>query len=173
MSRRTVRWALLPVVVLPLAWLLVASLSRPVPAAGDAAPAFSLVSIDGEAITSESLSGRPYLLNFWASWCLPSCADEQPVLMEAQQQYGDRVTIVGVLYRDTAAAARDFLATYGNGGWLQLADPGERLATAWGVSGPPESYLVGADGVVVARRIGPLTSDEIDRFLGQVVGQGS
>ncbi len=173
MSRRSVRWALLPVVVLPLAWLLVASLSRPVPTAGDAAPAFSLVSIDGEVVSSESLAGRPYLLNFWASWCLPSCADEQPVLMEARQRYGDEVTIVGVLYRDTPAAARDFLATYGDGGWLQLADPGERLATAWGVSGPPESYLVGADGVVVARRIGPLTSDEIDAFFSQAMEQGS
>jgi cytochrome c biogenesis protein CcmG/thiol:disulfide interchange protein DsbE len=167
------RWVLLPVLVLPLAWLLVASLSHPVPAAGDRAPAFTLVSIDGAEVSSASLSGRPYLLNFWASWCLPSCADEQPVLVQAQQRYGDRVTIVGVLYRDTAAAARDFLATYGDGGWLQLADPGERLATAWGVSGPPESYLVGADGVVVARRIGPLTNDEIDGFLGQVVEQGS
>jgi len=170
MKLSSVRWVAVPVVMLPLAWLLVASLSRPVPAVGDPAPAFSLVSIDGETLTSESLAGRPYLLNFWSSWCLPSCADEQPVLLEAQRRYADRVTIVGVIYRDTPDAARGFLATYGDGGWAQLTDPGDRLATAWGVTGPPESYLVGADGVVVARRIGPLTVAEIDPFVGQLPG---
>lgn len=173
MSARTVRWALVPVVVLPLAWLLMASLSRSVPAAGEQAPAFSLVSIDGETVTSHSLAGRPYLLNFWSSWCLPACADEQPVLIDAQERYGDQVVIVGVLYRDTPAAARDFLATYGDGGWAQLTDPGERLASAWGVLGPPESYLVDADGVVVARRIGPLTTAELDAFVGQLTEGGS
>lgn len=170
MSLRVWRWAVVPVVVLPLAWLLVGSLSRSVPVAGDPAPEFNLVTIDGETVTSESLAGRPYLLNFWASWCLPSCADEQPVLMEAQQRYGDRVAIVGVLYRDTADAARGFLETYGDGGWLQLADPGERLASAWGVTGPPESYLVDAAGKVVARKIGPLTAEQIDPFFGQLPG---
>lgn len=173
MTVRTVRWVLVPVIVLPLAWLLVASLSRSVPTAGESAPAFSLVSIDGETVTSESLAGQPYLLNFWSSWCLPSCADEQPVLIDAQERYGDRVTIVGVLYRDTPDAAREFLATYGDGGWAQLADPGERLASEWGVLGPPESYLVDGDGVVVARRIGPLTSAELDAFIGQLPELGS
>jgi len=170
MSGRAWRWVVVPVVVLPLAWLLMGSLSRSVPTAGDPAPTFSLQTIDGETVTSESLAGKPYLLNFWASWCLPSCADEQPVLMEAQQRYGDRVTIVGVLYRDTGDSARRFLDTYGDGGWLQLVDPGERLAGAWGVTGPPESYLVDADGTVVARKVGPLTTDQVDPFFGQLPG---
>lgn len=173
MTGRAIRWLLVPALVLPMAWLLVASLSRSVPVAGDPAPDFSLVSIDGETVTPASLAGRPYLVNFWSSWCLPSCADEQPVLMEAQQRYGDRLTIVGVLYRDTADAARQFLATYGDGGWTQLTDPGERLAGAWGVLGPPESYLVDADGTVVARKIGPLTLDQIDPFVAQLPGLGS
>jgi cytochrome c biogenesis protein CcmG/thiol:disulfide interchange protein DsbE len=170
MSGRSLRWLAVPVIVLPLGWMLVASLSRSVPAAGDAAPAFSLVSIDGETVTSESLAGRPYLLNFWSSWCVPSCVDEQPVLLEAQQRYGDQVTIVGVLYRDTAEAARQFLATYGDGGWVQLADPGERLAGAWGVLGPPESYLVDASGTVVARRIGPITMEQLGPFVAKLPG---
>ncbi|HSM37768.1 MAG TPA: redoxin family protein [Candidatus Limnocylindrales bacterium] len=173
MTGRAIRWLVLPAILLPLAWLLIASLSRSVPVAGDPAPEFDLVAIDGTPVTSESLRGRPYLLNFWASWCIPSCVDEHPVLLEAQQRYGDRLRIVGVLYRDTAEQARDFLATYGDGGWLQLADPGERLAGAWGVLGPPESYLVDASGTVVARKIGPLTSDQLDGFIGQLDGIGS
>ena len=173
MTGRAIRWLVLPAILLPLAWLLIASLSRSVPVTGDPAPEFDLVAIDGTPVTSESLRGRPYLLNFWASWCIPSCVDEHPVLLEAQQRYGDRLRIVGVLYRDTAEQARDFLATYGDGGWLQLADPGERLAGAWGVLGPPESYLVDASGTVVARKIGPLTSDQLDAFIGQLDGIGS
>jgi cytochrome c biogenesis protein CcmG/thiol:disulfide interchange protein DsbE len=168
MTGRTLRWLLVPLLVLPLAWLLVASLGRTVPRVGDPAPAFSLRTIDGRTVSSDSLAGRPYLLNFWASWCIPSCVDEHPVLIEAQERYGQRLTILGVLYRDTPEAARGFLATYGDGGWVHLADPGERLAGEWGVLGPPETFLVGGDGRVLARRIGPLTSAQLDDFLAPV-----
>ncbi len=168
MSVRALRWLLVPLVVVPLAWLLVASLGRSVPRVGEPAPEFSLVSIDGQTVTSESLAGRPYLLNFWASWCIPACVDEHPVLIDAERRYGDRVAILGVLYRDSPEAARAFLDTYGDGGWLHLSDPGERLAGAWGVLGPPETFLVGADGRVAARRIGPLTAADLDAFLAPV-----
>jgi cytochrome c biogenesis protein CcmG/thiol:disulfide interchange protein DsbE len=169
MSGRVLRWLVVPVIVLPLAWLLVSGLSRSVPRLGDAAPAFSLRTIDGQAVSSEELAGRPYLLNFWASWCIPSCVDEHPVLLEAQERFGDEVRILGVLYRDTPEDARDFLERYGDGGWAHLTDPGGRLATDWGVIGPPETYLVGADGRLLAKRIGPLTSAELDDFLAPAV----
>jgi cytochrome c biogenesis protein CcmG/thiol:disulfide interchange protein DsbE len=167
-SARVLRWLLVPVIVVPLAWLLVTSLGRSVPRVGDPAPAFTLQTIDGETVSSESLAGRPYLLNFWASWCIPSCVDEHPVLIEAQQRYGDQVTIVGVLYRDSPEDARDFLETYGDGGWPHLSDPGERLAGEWGVLGPPETFLVDATGRVAARRIGPLTAAELEGFMAPV-----
>ncbi len=168
MNGRALRWLLVPVLVVPLAWLLIASLGRSVPRVGDPAPAFTLVSIDGEPVTSTELAGRPYLLNFWASWCVPSCVDEHPVLIEAQQRYGDQVMILGVLWRDSPEAARTFLQTYGDGGWQHLSDPGERLAGAWGVVGPPETFLVDADGRVAARHIGPLTAADLDAFLSSV-----
>lgn len=168
MSRRTLRWLLLPVLVLPLAWLLVASLGRSVPRVGDPAPDFTLRTIDGQTVTAGSLAGRPYVLNFWASWCVPACVDEHPVLTEAQQRYGADVTILGVLYRDTPEAARAFLATHGDGGWGHLMDPGEVLAAAWGVIGPPETFLVDANGTVAARKLGPLTAAELDSFFGRV-----
>ena len=168
MNGRALRWLVLPLLVVPLAWLLAASLGRTVPQVGDSAPEFSLVTIDGRTVTSADLAGRPYLLNFWASWCVPSCVDEHPVLIEAQQRYGDQVTILGILYRDSPEAARTFLGTYGDGGWQHLADPGERLAGAWGVLGPPETFLVDADGRVAARRIGPLTAADLDAFLAPV-----
>jgi cytochrome c biogenesis protein CcmG, thiol:disulfide interchange protein DsbE len=170
MSGRALRWLLVPAIVLPLGWLLVVSLSRPVPRVGDPAPDFSLATIDGRTVTAASLAGRPYLLNFWASWCIPACVEEHPVLIEAQQRYGDEVTILGVLYRDSPEAARAFLATYGDGGWEHLADPGEVLAGAWGVIGPPETFLVDADGRVAARWIGQLTSGGLEALFAPVAG---
>jgi cytochrome c biogenesis protein CcmG/thiol:disulfide interchange protein DsbE len=79
------------------------------------------------------------------------------------------VRILGILYRDTPEDARDFLERYGDGGWVHLTDPGGRLAADWGVIGPPETYLVGADGRLLAKRIGPLTSAELDDFLAPAV----
>ncbi len=172
MTGRTLRWLVVPLLVLPLAWLLASSLGRPVPRVGDPAPEFSLVDLGGSTVTSETLAGRPYLLNFWASWCVPACVDEHPVLIEAQQRFGDRLTILGVLYRDSPEAARDFLETYGDGGWQHLSDPGEQLAGAWGVLGPPETFLVDAQGRVAARRIGPLTAGELEAFLAPVAAVG-
>jgi cytochrome c biogenesis protein CcmG/thiol:disulfide interchange protein DsbE len=168
MSGRTLRWLLVPVVVVPLAWLLVTSLGRTVPRVGDPAPGFSLATIDGGRVTSTELAGRPYLLNFWASWCVPACVDEHPVLIEAQRRYGEDVTILGVLYRDSPAAASAFLEEHGDGGWDHLSDPGERLAGEWGVLGPPETFLVGPDGRVAARWIGPLTAADLDAFMAPV-----
>lgn len=173
MSRHGLRWLLLPLLVLPLAWLLATSLGRSVPRVGDPAPAFSLVATDGTAVSSEELAGRPYLLNFWASWCVPACVDEHPVLLEAQRRYGEQITILGVLYRDSPEGARAFLDRYGDGGWRHLSDPGERLAGEWGVLGPPETFLVGADGRVAARHIGPLSAGELDGFMAAIPGLGS
>jgi cytochrome c biogenesis protein CcmG/thiol:disulfide interchange protein DsbE len=168
-----VRWLLMPVIILPLAWLLATSLGRSVPRVGDPAPSFSLVATDGRTVSSEDLAGRPYLLNFWASWCVPACVDEHPVLLEAQRRYGDQVTILGVLYRDSPEGARAFLDRYGDGGWPHLSDPGERLAGEWGVLGPPETFLVGADGRVAARHIGPLGTAELERLMSAVPGLDS
>jgi cytochrome c biogenesis protein CcmG/thiol:disulfide interchange protein DsbE len=141
-----------------------------VPRVGDPAPPFTLQAIDGGSVSSDDLAGRPYLLNFWASWCVPACVDEHPVLLEAQQRYGEEITILGVLYRDSPEDARDFLEAYGDGGWRHLSDPGERLAGEWGVLGPPETFLVGPDGRVANRHIGPLSAGELDAFLSPVAG---
>ena len=159
---RGLRWLLVPIVVLPVAWLLFAGVGRnprevASPLIGRPAPAWSLTSLDGEPLTSHDLAGRPYVVNFWASWCIPACVDEHPVLAAAQERYGDEVTIVGVLYQDAPAAAREFLARYGDPGYAHAIDAEGRLAIDYGVTGPPETFFVDAAGVVRARQWGPLT----------------
>lgn len=157
---RRLRWLLVPIIVVPLGWLLFSGFGRDPreigsPLIGQPAPAWTLTTLDGEALSSADLAGRPYVVNFWASWCIPACVDEHPVLAEAHRDRG--VMIVGMLYQDTADDARGFLARHGDAGYPQLTDPDGRMAIEFGVTGPPESYFVDADGIVRAKQFGPLT----------------
>ncbi len=159
---RHLRWLLVPLIVLPLGWLLLSGFGRDPreiasPLAGRAAPEWSLTSLGGETLSSDDLAGRPYVVNFWASWCIPACVDEHPVLAGAHDRYGGDVTIVGMLYNDRPADAESFLARYGDAGYPHLVDPDGRLAIEFGVTGPPETFFVDADGIVRDKQFGPLT----------------
>jgi len=158
---RSVRLGLVPLIVLPLAWLLFQGLGRDpraIPSAliGRMAPAMVAVSLDGERVTLEAYRGRPVILNFWASWCV-ECIAEHRVLTEARDRYGERLVIVGVLYQDTVPDALAFLARYGDAGWPNLLDPDGRLAIDYGVTGVPESFFIDAGGVVRYKQYGAVT----------------
>ena len=168
------RWLVLPLVAVPLIWLLFAGFGRdprevPSPLIGRPIPDFSLTSIDGRVVTADSLRGRPLLVNFWASWCIPACVDEHPVLIDAERRHGDELVIVGILYDDTPDGARAFLDRYGDGGWMHLLDPGGRVAIEFGVTGPPESFLVDAEGVIRFKHSGPLTPDVLEPELAELL----
>lgn len=115
------------------------------PLATGAAPDFTLTSFDGQTYTLSELKGRPVVINFWASWCVP-CRDEAPALQRAWETYKDRgVLILGVDYVDTETDALKFIAefkqTYPNG-----PDLATKISQAYKISGVPETYFVGADG---------------------------
>ena len=173
---RNLRWLLVPIVVLPLTLILFHGFGRdpreiPSPLIGKPAPSFTLVALDGKTLTADQLRGRPYVLNFWASWCVPACVDEHPVLLEAERRYGDAVQIVGVIYNDSPGAARAFLDRYGDGGRPQLTEAGGRLAVEYGVTGPPESYFVDAAGIVRAKQFGPLTLAAMHQRFGALLAR--
>jgi cytochrome c biogenesis protein CcmG/thiol:disulfide interchange protein DsbE len=166
---RFARLGLVPLIVLPLAWLLFQGLGRnpnEIPSAliGRDAPALVARGMDGETVSVETYRGRPLILNFWASWC-PECVEEHRVLMEAQDRYGEQLAIVGVLYQDTVADASGFLARYGDGGWPNLLDADGRLAIDYGVSGVPESFFIDAAGVVRYRQWGAVTPAVLEEQL--------
>lgn len=168
---RSLRWLILPAVILPLGWLLLSGFGRDPreidsPLIGRAAPAWSLTTLDGDTLSSAELAGRPYIVNFWASWCIPACVDEHPVLAEAHVERG--ITIVGVLYQDSPDDARGFLARYGESGYPHVIDTDGRLAIEFGVTGPPESYFVDGAGIVRAKQFGPLTGELLDKRLATV-----
>ncbi|HSI99598.1 MAG TPA: redoxin family protein [Patescibacteria group bacterium] len=171
---RALRWLLVPLLVVPLTWLLFQGFGRDPrevasPLLDREAPSWTLTTLDGEPLGSADLAGRPYLVNFWASWCIPACVDEHPVLAAAHERYGDELTIVGVLYQDDPDDARAFLARYGDAGYPHVIDPDGRLAIDFGVTGPPETFFVDADGLVRYRQFGPLTDARMAELLDLVL----
>ena len=171
---RILRWLLVPIVVLPLGWLLFTGFGRDPraissPLVGRPAPEWSLVTLEGEPLGSDELAGRPYVVNFWASWCVPACVDEHPVLAAAHERHGDDVAIVGVLYQDDPADAESFLARYGDAGYAHVNDEAGRLAIDFGVTGPPETFFVDAGGIVRDKQFGPLTDELLAERMASIL----
>ena len=97
-------------------------------------------------------SGEVTLVNFWASWC-PPCRAEHPVLL---QMAADGIRVAGVNFKDTAADAAGYLADDGNPFFALAYDPTGRAAIDWGVTAPPETFIIGGDGKILLRFVGPL-----------------
>ena len=170
--RRLVVAATIPLILLAL--VLVAILWRsPAPAAGtvgSVAPDFSLVDLDGAPIRMADLRGRPVIVNFWASWCGP-CVEEFPLLKAAFERHAaDGLAIVGIVYQDRTAAARDFMASNG-GTWPAAMDPGGIVATAYNILGPPETFFIGADGTIAARQLGQFSAESLERHLAAIIDE--
>jgi len=109
--------------------------------------------------------GRPVLINFFASWCVP-CVIEHPELMQLARA---GLPIWGIAYKDTVAAASGFIARHGNPFARVARDAPGQVAIDWGVYGVPESYLIDAKGVVRWRMAGPLTPQVVSEQLRPVL----
>lgn len=174
--RSGLRWLLLPILVVPITLVLGYGFTRnpqALPAAflDQPAPPFDLVAIDGRRVTSQSLRGRPVVVNFWASWC-GECKREHPVLMAGHERYGDEVAFVGVLYQDSVPDAVAYLAENGDSGYPNLVDPSGRLAIEFGVTGVPETFFIDASGRVRFKQWGRLTADILETQLRRLGAGG-
>jgi cytochrome c biogenesis protein CcmG, thiol:disulfide interchange protein DsbE len=131
---------------------------------GKPAPALPAEGLDGAMLLTDAdlRTGAVTVVNFWASWC-PPCRAEHPVLTELAAQ-GTR--LAGVNFRDTADDAAAYLTEQGNPFFGLGFDPRGRVALDWGVTAPPETFIVAGDGTVLFRFAGPLVgSDYEQRFL--------
>lgn len=164
--------ALAPLLLLA-AWgllLAVRPTAASIPQIGDPAPNFVLADLDGNPLRLADLRGRPVIVNFWASWCGP-CIDEFPLLVEASTaQRGEGLTVVGIVYRDHAGPARDFMTRMG-AAWPTAMDPDESVATRYGVVGPPDTFFIDRGGVIRGRQIGQLSAADLERGLAQILGE--
>ena len=130
-------------------------------------PPFSLAAaVPGKAgLNSSTLaSGKPRLLNIFASWCVP-CVGEAPVLEELRRK---GVEIDAIAVRDTPDAITAFLADHGDPYARIGSDPQSQAQIALGSSGVPETFVVDGKGVIRHQYIGPLTTANVPGVLKQL-----
>jgi cytochrome c biogenesis protein CcmG, thiol:disulfide interchange protein DsbE len=111
-------------------------------------------------------SGKPVVVNFWASWCVP-CADEAPILEAAWRRERERVIFVGVDVQDAESDARAFMQKYGLS-YPNGAGNAGPISVSYGMRGVPETYFIAPTGRIVKKWNGPLTAAGLDQFLSEV-----
>jgi cytochrome c biogenesis protein CcmG/thiol:disulfide interchange protein DsbE len=158
------RWAALAVVVAVVALAGACSSGSQAAAVGKTAPAFATFDLTGRRVRlADAVARGPVLVNFWASWCVP-CRTEFPLLARA---HGRGVTVLGVVFRDSADEARAFMRDQ-HASWPGLIDPKGQIASAYGVHpkpGIPETFAIDGRGVVRAKHLGPLSAADLDGLL--------
>lgn len=120
------------------------------------------------ALKSSDVKGRLYLINFFASWCVP-CRAEHPLLLGLAKD--KRIELVGIAWKNAPADASAFLAELGNPYSMAVADQTGRTGIDFGTYGVPESYLVDQDGKIRFKQLGPFTEDDIRTKLEPVIAE--
>lgn len=168
MSRalRFVPLALLALLVVGLVWRLANPADTAVRSqlVGQPLPAFAAAPVlpGREGFTSETLAdGRPKLVNFFASWCVP-CIAEAPVLMELERR---GVIIEGIAVRDRPQDVARFLAQHGDPFARIGGDPESKIQFAFGSAGVPESFVIDGRGVVRLQHVGPIVPADIPSIM--------
>ena len=120
------------------------------------APALVAPRLDepGTVFSSESLRGRPWVLNVWASWCAP-CLDEHPLLVDLARKQA--AVIVGLNHLDRREPASSWLVRHGNPYVVTLFDGDGSISASWGVNGVPQTFVIDAQGRIRMRHVGRLT----------------
>jgi cytochrome c biogenesis protein CcmG/thiol:disulfide interchange protein DsbE len=137
---------------------------------GRMAPATDLPALEGltrdgkpvPGLNSASFAGNVTLVNVWASWCVP-CHEEAPLLDQLAKD--KRIQIAGINYKDVPDNARRFLNRYGNPFVASGVDANGRASIEWGVYGVPETFLIGRDGAIAYKLIGPITAENLVKVL--------
>jgi cytochrome c biogenesis protein CcmG, thiol:disulfide interchange protein DsbE len=140
------------------------------PLIGRPAPTTTGETLQGTSVDLARAKGRVVVVNFFASWC-PPCQSEAPQLNAFaydQSKKADGAQMVGVIFNDSNAAARNFVLSYGVD-YPVVIDSHGNIANAWGVASPPTTYLIGPDGRVAMAYLGPLTAAQLDADVTKIM----
>ncbi|HKQ30208.1 MAG TPA: DsbE family thiol:disulfide interchange protein [Burkholderiales bacterium] len=142
----------------------------PSPLVGKPLPSFSLTTLHEpkRMVTADSLRGRVYLLNVWASWCV-ACRQEHPVLKSIAQQ--KVVPLIGLNYKDKREDALAWLGEFENPYYVSVVDADGRLGIELGVYGVPETFVIDKAGVIRYKHIGPVTEEAWIKTLLPLIQQ--
>jgi len=116
---------------------------------------------DGQPVpglSTADFAGNVTVLNVWASWCIP-CREEAPLLMKLAED--KRIRLVGINLKDPGDNPRRFLGRFGNPYAASGADINGRAGIEWGVYGVPENFIIGRDGRIAYKLVGPITEENL------------
>ena len=136
--------------------------------AGDPVPDATIDDLDGGTFTLADYAGRPMVVNFFGSWCVP-CRKEMPDLEQVHQAYGERVAFVGIAVNDTVDDARDFVEDTGVSYDIGRDTDGE-VYPAFGSVNMPTTALVSADGRIVKVVAGAITAERLQGLIRDELG---
>ena len=138
-----------------------------------AAPDFSVTDTDGNAVRLTDKIGKPVVLNFWASWC-PPCKAEMPDFNEAYEEWGDTVAFMMVNMtdggRETVETAKSFIEKEGFS-FPVYFDTEYEAAIAYSATSLPVTYFIDADGYLIARAMGMIDAETLEKGIGLITGE--
>ena len=138
------------------------------PLLGKPAPDFALTDLDGRTVRLSDFRGRPVVVNFWASWCVP-CKVEFPLFREARAAHADKgLEILGVIHDDSLAEARAF-AQAQQAGWPMLDDAEDVAWKSYQAQALPTTFYVDREGIVREVSFGPPPSRVLDEQLAKIL----
>ncbi|MGC8827814.1 MAG: TlpA family protein disulfide reductase [Anaerolineae bacterium] len=137
------------------------------PQIGEPAPTFRVTTIDGQVIDSSAMAGKVLVVNFFATWCQP-CRQEAGDLEALWGEYKDKgVLFVAIAYNDVDAKVREFVQQAGIS--FPVANSSTDIGRQFGVTGVPETYVIGPDGILRYRRIGVIDPPALRQVLNMLI----
>lgn len=142
--------------------------SEAAPITGAPAPDFTLNNLKGQSITLSSFSGRPVLINYWATWCIP-CKDEMPAIEAAYQKHkSEGLVVLAVDADEGLPEVTAFVESLGLT-FEVLMDPGLTVSDLYRVRAYPSSFFVGRDGVIATLQIGTMSEAQLAENLAKIL----